>query len=125
VSQYYIAAAHLGGSRNPAASNAAFKQCVRIRRVIQKSDRPYSAKSVVSNTRNEFLGNLNGAPGAIPTRDLPLRRRTLYATELREHTGSKLTDALFTCPETRPRERLFGLRREGGAVQNKPATATC
>ena len=27
---------------------------------------------------------LNGAPGAIPTRDLPLRRRTLYATELRE-----------------------------------------
>ena len=25
-----------------------------------------------------------GAPGAIPTRDLPLRRRTLYATELRE-----------------------------------------
>ena len=27
----------------------------------------------------------NGAPGAIPTRDLPLRRRTLYATELREH----------------------------------------
>ena len=27
-----------------------------------------------------------GAPGAIPTRDLPLRRRTLYAAELREHT---------------------------------------
>jgi hypothetical protein len=27
---------------------------------------------------------LDGAPGAIPTRDLPLRRRTLYATELRE-----------------------------------------
>ena len=27
---------------------------------------------------------LGGAPGAIPTRDLPLRRRTLYATELRE-----------------------------------------
>ena len=27
----------------------------------------------------------NGAPGAIPTRDLPLRRRTLYAAELREH----------------------------------------
>ncbi len=26
-----------------------------------------------------------GAPGAIPTRDLPLRRRTLYAAELREH----------------------------------------
>ena len=28
-----------------------------------------------------------GAPGAIPTRDLSLRRRTLYAAELREHTG--------------------------------------
>ena len=27
----------------------------------------------------------DGAPGAIPTRDLPLRRRTLYAAELREH----------------------------------------
>jgi hypothetical protein len=26
-----------------------------------------------------------GAPGAIPTRDLSLRRRALYATELREH----------------------------------------
>src|SRR5689334_3235446 len=32
----------------------------------------------------------NGAPGALPTRDLPLRRRTLYAAELREHkTESK------------------------------------
>jgi hypothetical protein len=29
--------------------------------------------------------SLNGAPGAIPTRDLSLRRRALYATELREH----------------------------------------
>lgn len=29
--------------------------------------------------------HFTGAPGAIPTRDLPLRRRTLYATELREH----------------------------------------
>lgn len=27
----------------------------------------------------------NGAPGAIPTRDLSLRRRALYAAELREH----------------------------------------
>jgi hypothetical protein len=27
----------------------------------------------------------DGAPGAIPTRDLSLRRRALYATELREH----------------------------------------
>ena len=31
------------------------------------------------------LLELGGAPGAIPTRDLPLRRRTLYAAELREH----------------------------------------
>ena len=30
----------------------------------------------------------NGAPGAIPTRDLPLRRRTLYAAELREHESA-------------------------------------
>ena len=30
-------------------------------------------------------GGEGGAPGAIPTRDLPLRRRTLYAAELREH----------------------------------------
>ena len=29
----------------------------------------------------------SGAPGAIPTRDLSLRRRALYATELREHGG--------------------------------------
>ena len=33
------------------------------------------------NAKADFIG----APGAIPTRDLPLRRRTLYATELREH----------------------------------------
>ena len=32
------------------------------------------------STRSE-----DGAPGAIPTRDLSLRRRALYATELREH----------------------------------------
>ena len=32
----------------------------------------------------------NGAPGAIPTRDLPLRRRTLYAAELREHKPPRI-----------------------------------
>ena len=43
-----------------------------------------------------------GAPGAIPTRDLPLRRRTLYATELREPNGkntvnrSQETEGLLT-----------------------------
>ena len=31
------------------------------------------------------FAEVGGAPGAIPTRDLPLRRRTLYAAELREH----------------------------------------
>src|SRR6266446_3821616 len=34
----------------------------------------------------------NGAPGATLTRDLPLRRRTLYTTELREHNGMTLAD---------------------------------
>jgi hypothetical protein len=34
----------------------------------------------------------NGAPGAIPTRDLPLRRRTLYAAELREHDSLTATN---------------------------------
>ena len=32
-----------------------------------------------------MCGAENGAPGAIPTRDLSLRRRALYAAELREH----------------------------------------
>ncbi len=35
------------------------------------------------------ISKFSGAPGAIPTRDLPLRRRTLYATELREHKTGK------------------------------------
>ena len=34
----------------------------------------------------------NGAPGAIPTRDLPLRRRTLYAAELREHKETNVDE---------------------------------
>lgn len=38
-----------------------------------------------SSCLEEPPGKIDGAPGAIPTRDLPLRRRTLYATELREH----------------------------------------
>ena len=38
-----------------------------------------------SELREPKLLMNSGAPGAIPTRDLPLRRRTLYATELREH----------------------------------------
>jgi hypothetical protein len=43
----------------------------------------------IKKLRDKQAGDLKnyrfiGAPGAIPTRDLPLRRRTLYATELRE-----------------------------------------
>ncbi len=33
-----------------------------------------------------FVRVSDNAPGAIPTRDLTLRRRSLYATELREQT---------------------------------------
>ncbi len=43
-------------------------------------------------------GNSNGAPGATLTRDLPLRRRTLYTTELREHIVTNLADALVSSP---------------------------
>ena len=39
----------------------------------------------IAQWRSGTENKKNGAPGAIPTRDLPLRRRTLYATELREH----------------------------------------
>jgi hypothetical protein len=39
--------------------------------------RIYSVLSLI-----RYFGS--GAPGAIPTRDLSLRRRALYATELRE-----------------------------------------
>ena len=40
--------------------------------------------SVVQKRGSNFRRE-NGAPGAIPTRDLSLRRRALYAAELREH----------------------------------------
>ena len=39
-----------------------------------------------------------GAPGAIPTRDLPLRRRTLYAAELREHKRKQQFRCVALCP---------------------------
>ena len=126
MSQYYIAVAHSGWSGDPATSDAALEQFVRVRCVIQESDRPHRAKSccvkhqeyfrrypnddvvgefILSNyvqqlggrrspkrpehrlfkrpNRSNFAENvgrhrviaegLNGAPGAIPTRDLPLR----------------------------------------------------
>ena len=44
-----------------------------------------SARLMVVTMSRRALELLDGAPGAIPTRDLPLRRRTLYAAELREH----------------------------------------
>ena len=43
-----------------------------------------SESSDVLRAGTDFLRK-SGARGAIPTRDLPLRRRTLYAAELREH----------------------------------------
>lgn len=45
MSQYRIAVTHPSRSRNPATGDTAFKQFICIGRVIQKSDRPYSAKS--------------------------------------------------------------------------------
>ena len=45
------------------------------------------AVSVCNKGGEVLIAQKTGAPGAIPTRDLPLRRRTLYAAELREHKG--------------------------------------
>jgi hypothetical protein len=45
---------------------------------LRRASMNYTPDSVCATRKS-------GAPGAIPTRDLPLRRRTLYATELREH----------------------------------------
>ena len=46
------------------------------------------AKPAMRRRGANFLRK-TGAPGAIPTRDLPLRRRTLYAAELREHEAER------------------------------------
>ncbi len=46
-----------------------------------------------------------GAPGAIPTRDLPLRRRTLYAAELREHKPPRILKGKSTIVK-RPHPKL-------------------
>jgi hypothetical protein len=45
VSEYGIAVAHPGCGRNPATSNAAFKQLVSIGCVVLESDRSNSAES--------------------------------------------------------------------------------
>ena len=45
-------------------------------------------KRAIFRTGSQLFSMVGGAPGAIPTRDLPLRRRTLYAAELREHKGN-------------------------------------
>ena len=42
---------------------------------------------VYNNGCEVLICSKNGAPGAIPTRDLSLRRRALYATELREQAN--------------------------------------
>jgi hypothetical protein len=45
-----------------------------------------------------------GAPGAIPTRDLPLRRRTLYAAELREH-DEKINNTVYASHLIRAKQK--------------------
>ena len=47
-------------------------------------ERMMKAQEVIMRAMAKKLRK-SGAPGAIPTRDLSLRRRTLYAAELREH----------------------------------------
>ena len=52
----------------------------------------------------------SGAPGAIPTRDLPLRRRTLYATELREQIESNSEPETVNSRIFHSRFPVFGSR---------------
>ena len=54
------------------------------RKIADKIAGQVADKLRLREARFYFLKR-TGAPGAIPTRDLPLRRRTLYAAELREH----------------------------------------
>jgi hypothetical protein len=49
------------------------------------------SSSGMCHNRVRVIAQKTGAPGAIPTRDLPLRRRTLYAAELREHEPILIT----------------------------------
>jgi hypothetical protein len=56
---------------------------------IDRNRRCLVQKSNAKCLQNGVRGRESGAPGAIPTRDLPLRRRTLYATELREHNAGE------------------------------------
>ena len=65
----------------------------------------------------QVIQKLNGAPGAIPTRGLPLRRRTLYATELREH---------IACETSRPSFELSSIspKRPKRELQQQQRTST-
>src|SRR3712207_4653030 len=58
---------------------------------VEKSTRARAAGARGSRAR-ALAERIVGAPGWTLTSDLPLRRRTLYTTELREHCGDKLTD---------------------------------
>ena len=58
MSEYDIAVAHPGRARNPATSNAAFEQLVRIRRVIDEGDRPGCAESVCVKHQEDFRRRL-------------------------------------------------------------------
>jgi hypothetical protein len=62
----------------------------------------------------------NGAPGAIPTRDLSLRRRALYATELREHNmgivnGGSAIVQRDGCNASTPSSTALGRKRYHGS----------
>ena len=59
MSQYYIAIAHPGWSGDPAAGDAAFKQFVSIRCVIQESDRSHGAKSCCVKHQEYFRRHPN------------------------------------------------------------------
>ncbi len=64
--------------------------------------------------QNPAYGNLlinTGAPGAIPTRDLPLRRRTLYATELREHKKASIQQTVNSSQQAAVSNHEFDVRR--------------
>ena len=58
------------------------------------SPKDYSRQDLAMHYKSVGGRGNGGAPGAIPTRDLSLRRRALYATELREHMENSTTPVL-------------------------------
>ena len=68
----------VSGSSSKAKARLLVGSCL----TVSKASRSIFSRNVVASVPTD---DKNGAPGAIPTRDLSLRRRALYATELREH----------------------------------------